>query len=124
MKVTILDKISFTNGDLNLGCFDSLGNVEYYDILPKNEVAKAVKDSQIVVCNKTVFDKELIDDINGMPASHTSDIIKLYKRDCEKEILENYIRPLIKYSRNDDAFCVHDDIIALEMVCPILIEKS
>ena len=61
MKVTILDKISFTNGDLNLSCFDALGDVTYYDILPKTEVAAAVKDSQIVVCNKTVFDKELID---------------------------------------------------------------
>ena len=61
MKITILDKISFTNGDLNLSCFDAFGKVDYYDVLPKNEVANAVKDSEIVVCNKTIFDKELID---------------------------------------------------------------
>ena len=61
MKITVLDKISFTNGDLNLNCFNAFGKVEYYDILPKNEVASVLKNTDIVVCNKTVFDKELID---------------------------------------------------------------
>ena len=61
MKITVLDKISFTNGDLNLNCFNLFGKVEYYDILPKNEVASVLKNTDIVVCNKTVFDKELID---------------------------------------------------------------
>ena len=61
MKITILDKISFTNGDLNLNCFNAFGKVEYYDILPKNEVASVLKNTDIVVCNKTIFDKELID---------------------------------------------------------------
>ena len=61
MKITVLDKISFTNGDLNLNCFNAFGKVEYYDILPKSEVANVLKNTDIVVCNKTVFDKELID---------------------------------------------------------------
>ena len=61
MKITILDKISFTIGDLDLSSLDNLGNVEYYDVLCKEEVAKVLVDTDIVVCNKTVFDKELID---------------------------------------------------------------
>lgn len=61
MKITILDKISFTIGDINLTSLDNLGNVEYYDILEKQELYKVLKDTEIVVCNKTVFDKELID---------------------------------------------------------------
>ncbi len=61
MKITILDKISFTIGDIDLASLDNLGNVEYYDILEKQELYKVLKDTEIVVCNKTVFDKELID---------------------------------------------------------------
>ena len=61
MKITILDKISFTIGDLDLSSLDNLGNVEYYDVLCKEEVAKVLVDTDIAVCNKTVFDKELID---------------------------------------------------------------
>lgn len=61
MKITILDKISFTIGDLDLSSLDNLGNVEYYDVLSKEEVAKALTNTDIVVCNKTVFDKDLID---------------------------------------------------------------
>ncbi len=61
MKITVLDKISFTIGDLDLSPLDNLGNVEYYDVLPPNEVASVLTDTDIAVCNKTVFDKNLIE---------------------------------------------------------------
>ena len=61
MKVTVLDKISFTVGDIDLTCLDNLGNVEYYDVLTKEEIKKVCVDSEVIVCNKTVFDKELLD---------------------------------------------------------------
>ncbi len=61
MKITVLDRISFTIGDLDLSSLDNLGKVEYYDVLPKEEVAKVLVDTDIAVCNKTVFDKDLID---------------------------------------------------------------
>ena len=61
MKITVLDKISFTIGDIDLSPLDSLGNVEYYDVLPKDTVHTVLQDTDIVVCNKTVFDKDLID---------------------------------------------------------------
>ncbi|MBO5889626.1 MAG: D-2-hydroxyacid dehydrogenase [Clostridia bacterium] len=60
MKITILDKISFTVGDINLSPLDNLGSVEYYDVLSPSEVKKVLKDTDIVVCNKTVFDKDMI----------------------------------------------------------------
>ncbi len=60
MKITVLDKNSFSNNDINLSSLDKLGSVEYYDVLPVSEVEKVVKDSEIVICNKTIFNRELI----------------------------------------------------------------
>ncbi|MBO5927181.1 MAG: D-2-hydroxyacid dehydrogenase [Clostridia bacterium] len=61
MKITVLDKISFTIGDIDLSLIDELGRVEYYDVLPKEELFRVLAETEIVVCNKTLFDKELID---------------------------------------------------------------
>ena len=60
MKITVLDKISFTIGDIDLSPLNSLGSVEYYDVLSSSEVKRVLQDTDIVVCNKTVFDKEMI----------------------------------------------------------------
>ncbi len=60
MKITVLDKISFTIGDIDLSPINKLGVVEYYDVLSPSEVKQVLKDTDIVVCNKTVFDKEMI----------------------------------------------------------------
>lgn len=64
MRITILDKSTFTVGDINLEKFNNLGEVSYYDILSREEVIKACYNSPIVVCNKTLFDKEMI---NSLP---------------------------------------------------------
>ncbi len=64
MKITVLDKISFTVGDIDLSPLNSLGSVEYYDVLDRCEVKKVLKDTVIVVCNKTLFDKDMI---NSLP---------------------------------------------------------
>ncbi len=61
MKITVLDKNSFSNNDIDLSSLDKLGSVEYYDVLPVLEVEKVIKDSEIIICNKTVFDKALIE---------------------------------------------------------------
>lgn len=60
MNITVLDKISFTVGDIDLSCLSVLGNVSFYDVLSKEEVITACKNADIVICNKTIFDKELI----------------------------------------------------------------
>ncbi len=64
MKITVLDKPTFTVGDINLNCIDSLGDVSYHGILSREEVIRACYDSPIVVCNKTLFDKDMI---NALP---------------------------------------------------------
>lgn len=64
MKVTVLDKNTFTTGDIDLSEIDNLGDVSYADLLPREEVIKACYDSQIVICNKTLFDGETI---NSLP---------------------------------------------------------
>ncbi len=66
MKITVLDKISFTIGDIDLSPLNSLGSVEYYDVLDRSEVKKVLKDTDIVVCNKTLFDKDMIDSLPNL----------------------------------------------------------
>ncbi len=61
MKITVLDKPSFTVGDINLDYLNSLGEVSYYGVLPVEEVVSACYDSPIAICNKTLFNKELIE---------------------------------------------------------------
>lgn len=56
-NVVVLDKISFSSGDIDLSCLDSLGNVSYYDVLDTEKVIEVCKDAEVVVCNKTVFDE-------------------------------------------------------------------
>ncbi len=64
MLITVLDKPTFTVGDINLEKIESLGEVAYHDILSKEEVIKACYNSPIVVCNKTLFDEETL---NALP---------------------------------------------------------
>ena len=60
MNIVVLDKISFSNNDVDLSAIKNLGNVTFYDVLPTNDVVKACRNAEIVICNKTVFDKDLI----------------------------------------------------------------
>ena len=61
MKVTVLDKISFTVGDIDLSSLDALGEVEYYDVLSPEEIIKVCRDSEVIVCNKTLFTKDILE---------------------------------------------------------------
>ena len=42
MKVTVLDKISFTVGDIDLTSLDNLGDVSYYDVLTPEEIKTVI----------------------------------------------------------------------------------
>ena len=61
MKITVLDRISFTVGDIDLTSLNNLGEVSYFDVLSPEEVKKVCYDSQVIVCNKTLITKELMD---------------------------------------------------------------
>lgn len=61
MKTVILDKCTVTKGDVDLSPLEAFGEVEYYDLLPKEEIKKVLKDADAVVCNKAKLDREIID---------------------------------------------------------------
>ncbi len=64
MKIVILDKCTVTKGDVDVSVFEKFGQVEYYDLLTKQEIIEALQGAEVVVCNKAVIDKEIIDSTN------------------------------------------------------------
>lgn len=61
MKIVVLDKCTVTNGDVDLSSIEKFGQVEYYDILPKDEIIRVLQGADAVICNKAVIDREIID---------------------------------------------------------------
>lgn len=61
MKIVILDRCTVTKGDVDLSLFEKYGQVEYYDLLNKEEIIKVLQGAEAVVCNKAVIDREIID---------------------------------------------------------------
>ena len=60
MEIIVLDRNTVTLEDVDFSAFEELGDVKYYNVLPKNELPEVLKDAEYVICNKAVFDKELI----------------------------------------------------------------
>lgn len=62
MEITILDLESLVrNNDIDFSAFEKLGHVNYYDVLPKLDAAKKCINSDAVIVNKTIVDKEFLD---------------------------------------------------------------
>ena len=64
MKTVILDRCTVTKGDVDTTAFEAFGEIEYFDIIPKDEIIKALQGADAVICNKAVIDKEIIDETN------------------------------------------------------------
>lgn len=64
MKLIILDKCTVTNGDVDLSPLEQFGEVEYYDLLPKEEIKRVLVGADAVVCNKAKLDREIIEASN------------------------------------------------------------
>jgi len=62
MKIVFLDAL--TLGDVDLERFKNLGEVEIYQTTAKEETLKRVKDADVVVTNKVVIDKNIMDNSN------------------------------------------------------------
>ena len=62
MKIVFLDAL--TLGDVDLEQFKTLGDVEIYQTTSKEETLNRVKDADIVVTNKVVIDREIMDNSN------------------------------------------------------------
>ena len=61
MKITVLDRCTITSGDVSLSPLDTLGEVVYYDLLPAEEVANAIGDSDAVIVNKARITDEIME---------------------------------------------------------------
>ncbi|WP_457565056.1 D-2-hydroxyacid dehydrogenase [Caminibacter sp.] len=62
MKIVFLDAL--TLGDVDFERFKKFGEVEIYQTTSKEETLSRVKDADIVVTNKVVIDKEIMDKSN------------------------------------------------------------
>ena len=61
MKIIVLDRCTVTNGDVDLTPIESVGEVEYYDILTKPEIISVLTGADAVICNKAVIDREIME---------------------------------------------------------------
>lgn len=61
MKIVILDKCTVTRGDIDMTPIDAFGEVDYYDLLTKEEIIEAIKGADALICNKAKIDREIIE---------------------------------------------------------------
>ncbi|MBQ8345819.1 MAG: D-2-hydroxyacid dehydrogenase [Clostridia bacterium] len=61
MKIAVLDCCTVTNGDVSLSPLEQVGEVRYFDLLPPDQVAAAIGDSDAVVVNKARITAEIMD---------------------------------------------------------------
>lgn len=57
MKITVTDIETVNRGDLSFDYLESLGEVTYYGVTNEDEAAERVGDSDIVLCNKTLLNR-------------------------------------------------------------------
>lgn len=60
-KIVILDKCTVTKGDVDLSPLERFGELEYYDLLTKEEIKRVLVGADAVVCNKAKLDREIIE---------------------------------------------------------------
>ena len=61
MKIVILDRNTVTNEDVSFSEIEALGEVTYFDVLPKEKLSDAIGDAEVVVCNKAQLDRNIIE---------------------------------------------------------------
>lgn len=60
MKISVLETNMLTNGDISLSALENLGDVVFYNKLDDEEIVRLCSMSDIILCTKTVFHKNLI----------------------------------------------------------------
>lgn len=66
MKIVITDAMTVTQGDVDINIFSKYGELCIYDNTLPEETAERVKDADIVLCNKTVFNKEVLEQAKNL----------------------------------------------------------
>ncbi len=61
MKIVITDAMTVTQGDVDINIFGKYGELCIYDNTLPHQTAERVSDADIVLCNKTVFNKEVLE---------------------------------------------------------------
>ena len=62
MKILLTDCITVHNNyDVSLDVFKSFGNVVEYNNISRNELLEEVRDTDMIICNKTIIDREVMD---------------------------------------------------------------
>ncbi len=62
MKILLTDSITVrNNGDISLDAFSQFGEITEYDNIDRTELLKEVVDTDIIICNKTVIDREVLE---------------------------------------------------------------
>jgi glycerate dehydrogenase len=61
MKIVVLDGFAMNPGDLNWNTLKQLGETEIYDRSSLKETGKRIADAEIVLTNKAIVNKELIE---------------------------------------------------------------
>lgn len=66
MRIVVLDGFAMNPGDLNWDSLKELGETEIYDRSSLKETAKRIANAEIVLTNKAILNKELIDGANKL----------------------------------------------------------
>lgn len=60
MKILLTDRATLvSDNDLDLGIFEQLGEVKEFENIPRADLLEEVKDTNIILCNKTIIDDEV-----------------------------------------------------------------
>ena len=105
MKTVILDTCTVTKGDIDMTALERFGEIEYFDILSKDQIIKVLQGADAVVCNKAVIDKDK--DVRGgfsFTASGYRDLFRFLGKANSKEWFKKYPKslPTLVISGEDD----------------------
>lgn len=66
MKIVITDASTVTNGDISLKVFEQFGQLKIFDVTEPNQVAERVKDADMIICNKTLLNRDNLKDAKNL----------------------------------------------------------
>ncbi len=61
MKITVLDRDTVTNGDLDFSALEALGEVTYFDVIPHEKIAEACATADAVIINKAEMTRDVLE---------------------------------------------------------------
>jgi glycerate dehydrogenase len=65
MKITVLDSATLGN-DIDLSLFNELGDVNIFDVSPRETVSKRIKDVDVCIINKVKLDEAVLKDARSL----------------------------------------------------------